>query len=190
MSLGAWIGAGLLGVAAWLGFAKSAQAAAPAGDLPPSDPVVQDSAPVAAGPLAYLAIVRQLNDELYGGFFDPALVMGVMQQESAFNPMAYRYEASRGEASYGLMQLLYSTARDRGFSGDPAGLYDPATNIALGMAQLKWSFDYLASRLGTVTEAQWLSSYNAGVGYVLRGGNRYGYVASVQSYRDAWRGVA
>jgi soluble lytic murein transglycosylase-like protein len=180
------LGLGLL-AAAFVLWRRSAEAAVTVpGDLS-ADPA-SPSVAVPAGPLGFLALVHQINQQQFGGWFDPALVMGVMQAESSFNPRAYRAEPQINDASYGLMQVLYSTAKDRGFSGAPEGLYDPATNIALGMAQLKWSFDYLSTYIGTPTEIQWLSSYNAGVGYVRNGGSRLLYATKVAGYRDGWRG--
>ena len=43
-----------------------------------------------------------------------------------------RFQSLIGDASYGLMQLLMSTARGLGYTGDANGLYDAATNIDLG----------------------------------------------------------
>lgn len=70
-----------------------------------------------------------------------AFVKGVIASESAFNPRAVRGEAHLGDASHGLMQLLYSTAKVVGYAGalpteddrqKLLGLYHPATNITLG----------------------------------------------------------
>lgn len=59
-------------------------------------------------------------------------IRAVIQTESSFNPAAYRAEPQIQDASYGLMQLLYRTAKGLGYTGTPEGLYDPATNIRLG----------------------------------------------------------
>lgn len=59
-------------------------------------------------------------------------VKAVIMTESSGNPDAYRAEPAIGDASYGLMQLLYRTAKGLGYTGDPSGLYDPDTNIQLG----------------------------------------------------------
>jgi soluble lytic murein transglycosylase-like protein len=67
-------------------------------------------------------------------------IKAVVMTESSGDPMAYREEPRLNDASYGLMQLLSSTARGLGYSGPVAGLYDPATNINLGtkyLAQLR-----------------------------------------------------
>lgn len=182
------LGLGLL-AAAFVLWRKNAEAAVTVpGDFS-TDPASPSMA-VPAGPLGFLALVHQINAEEFGGWFDPALVMGVMQAESSFNPRAYRYEGHLGEGSYGLMQLLESTARDRGLVGSPDQLYDPALNIRLGMRQLKWSYDYLAQRMGTFTELQWISSYNGGVGNVLKGWASQPYYSKVTSAAAQWRGAA
>ncbi len=87
---------------------------------------------------------------------DPALVLGLIRQESAFNPRA----RSRANAR-GLMQILPSTGRSlarkagiRGYSA--ARLYDPAVNITLGTR-------YLADQLERYgREDLALAAYNAG----------------------------
>lgn len=84
-------------------------------------------------------------------------IQAVIQVESSGNPKAYRAEPQINDASYGLMQLLYGTARALGFSGDPAGLYDPATNIDLGAKLL----GQLRAKYGDDFEAVY-SAYNSG----------------------------
>jgi len=59
-------------------------------------------------------------------------IQAVIETESSWNPQAYRAEPRINDASYGLMQLLYRTARGLGYTGQPDGLYDPETNINLG----------------------------------------------------------
>ncbi len=68
---------------------------------------------------------------------------GVIDTESSFNPNAFRAEPRINDASYGLMQLLYKTAKGLGYTGEPEGLYDPETNIDLGaklLGQLRAKF--------------------------------------------------
>jgi soluble lytic murein transglycosylase-like protein len=84
------------------------------------------------------------------------LIKAVIGQESGFDPNAYRAEPQINDASRGLMQVLLSTARGLGFTGDPQGLYDPATNVDLGAKLLKQNLD----RGGSVDSA--LSAYNGG----------------------------
>jgi soluble lytic murein transglycosylase-like protein len=74
-------------------------------------------------------------------------IQAIIDVESAWDPNAYREEPSIHDASYGLMQLLGSTARGLGFQDDLNGLYDPRTNIDLGtqlLAQLRhrWGDDF------------------------------------------------
>ena len=59
-------------------------------------------------------------------------IRAVIQTESSFDPQAYRAEPRINDASYGLMQLLSSTARGLGYTGTTDGLYDVDTNIRLG----------------------------------------------------------
>jgi soluble lytic murein transglycosylase-like protein len=103
----------------------------------------------------------------------PAIVAGVVAAESAFNPNAYRPEPTIGDGSRGLMQLLFRTARALGYTGAPAGLYDPATNVNLGAKHLRELYDTarLSGPLVTDFEA-WtraLSAYNAGFSTVRPG---------------------
>jgi hypothetical protein len=87
---------------------------------------------------------------------DPALVAAVVEQESDFDPLAYREEPHLGDASRGLMQLLYSTARGLGYNGPPDGLFDIETNLQLGSSFLR----HLLHRYGDQRSA--LAAYNAG----------------------------
>jgi soluble lytic murein transglycosylase-like protein len=107
-----------------------------------------------------------------GAGVDPALVKAHAAVESNFNPRAYRYEAPRptlpaGDASHGLMQLLYSTALHLGYQGarpttpdqqNLTGLYAPQANIQLG-AQL--IAENLAAAGGDADTA--IAAYNEGI---------------------------
>lgn len=105
--------------------------------------------PVGAQPLIVLA--KQVAGKVG---IDPALVCAIVEQESAWNPWAVRYEPeflaryvaplftnnkiSATEAwtrsmSWGLMQVMGQVAREVGFSDRfLAGLCDPQTNLAIG----------------------------------------------------------
>jgi len=79
--------------------------------------------------------------------------------ESALNPRAYRYEPAFWErylkdnpewkdrnpnevsASYGLMQLMFTTAHALGFDGSGEDLYNPVYNIELGAKLLRQLLD-------------------------------------------------
>jgi soluble lytic murein transglycosylase-like protein len=115
------------------------------------------------------------------------LVEAVVRTESSGNPRAYRAEAqfwvrylkgkpfyekygpARAAASYGLMQLMFSTARELGFRGEPEDLYDPETN-------LRWGCTLLADLIGWADgmEDHALGAYNAGKGgYRSEAAGRY-----------------
>lgn len=134
------------------------------------------------------ALVTNLNAGEFGSWFRVGDVVAVAEIESAFDPAAVREEPQIGDRSLGLMQVLTTTARDRGYSGTAAGLLDPIVNLRIGMRHLKWSHDYLARAFGRPpTAAEWIGSYNAGVGNVVhRGWWSAGYVAkwaeAVQRY--------
>jgi len=111
----------------------------------------------------------------------PALILGHIKQESAFNQKAYRAEPSIGDASIGLMQVLLGTAHEFSPNATEADMYDPAFNIDVGTA-------YIAKNLnrynGNVLDA--IAAYNAGTARKNSDGkyvNSQG-VTNVQSYVD------
>lgn len=93
---------------------------------------------------------------------DPAWVAAQIRAESAFMPRARSHADARG-----LMQLLPSTARQTAaklgiaYSGT-ASLYDPETNLVLGIAHLRHMLD----EYGVAYRA--IAAYNAGPGPVAR----------------------
>ena len=94
-----------------------------------------------------------------------SIAYGLIGQESGFNAQAIRqeptYRCARtgaiGDASYGLTQVLYCTAQDLGYTDAPTGLFDPATNLSLGLLLLG---RLLQSHGGDAGAA--LSAYNGG----------------------------
>lgn len=93
---------------------------------------------------------------------DPALIKAVMKAESNFNSRAFRREPfvrhlNGPDASYGLMQTLFTTARELGYSGAPEGLFNPETSIEFGTRYLKRQ---LIRYNGDPEKA--ISAYNAG----------------------------
>lgn len=122
------------------------------------------------------------------GWMPAAELLAFVEIESGFNPNAYRFEPRLNEASYGLMQVLASTGRDMGLQGAPEAMFDPATSLQIGISYSRWSWDYLMRRLGRdPTEIEWVGSYNAGVGNVLRGFTPHSYVRKWQLARDRWQ---
>lgn len=109
---------------------------------------------------------------------DPRLLRAVVSVESSWNPRAYRHEpkffdryvkgtpwmklwggdSRRLAASYGLGQLMYSTAVRAGFPRDrpPEDLYDPRVNLDLTARHLAG----LNHRFGNVRDVA--AAYNSG----------------------------
>jgi soluble lytic murein transglycosylase len=85
---------------------------------------------------------------------DPYVVMGLIRQESAFNPRATSSANARG-----LMQILPQTASRtrRGRAREARRLYDPAYNVRFGCRYLR---DLLKASEGSVERA--LAAYHAG----------------------------
>jgi hypothetical protein len=110
-------------------------------------------------------MAAQIADAANQHQLDPAIVAAVVEQESAFAPVAYREEPAIEDASYGLMQLLSRTAAWLGYGGTPDGLYDVATNLRLGCQYLAWLLDRYHGEVKAM-----LAAYNAGQGTVDRGG--------------------
>lgn len=85
---------------------------------------------------------------------DPALVMAVIQAESAYNPGALSPKNAQG-----LMQLIPATAQRFGVK-DP---WNPLENIKGGVAYLSWLLRHFAGNV------EWaVAAYNAGEGAVDR----------------------
>lgn len=125
-----------------------------------------------------------------GGYWQFRLpdLMAFCQIESGFRPRAYRFEPRLGEASYGLMQLLPSTARQFGFVGDGPELYDPLTNLLYGTSFAEWGWRRLYDRLGCCPpETQWVAGYNEGYGAAARGEPDPAYWAAWKAARDHWQ---
>src|ERR687896_339502 len=68
----------------------------------------------------------------------PVLVAAVIEQESGFDVHAFRAEPQIGDASRGLMQVLYGTAKWMGYEGDPEGLFDAETSLRYGCVYLRY----------------------------------------------------
>jgi soluble lytic murein transglycosylase-like protein len=118
----------------------------------------------------YLAIVNPLSVE-YG--IEPLWVFAMMFQESSFDE---RVVSSHG--AIGLMQLMPSTAKDV-FGVSKSELYDPETNIMLGvqyLAQLREGY------AGDLQKA--IIAYNQGVTNVNKGKYTTKYYLKVKKHYD------
>jgi soluble lytic murein transglycosylase-like protein len=110
---------------------------------------------------------------------DPALLRGLIRQESNFNP-----SAGSPAGAQGLCQLMPGTAAALGCTNP----LDPAQNIDAGAKYLRQQLDAFG---GDVTKA--LAAYNAGPGAVQRYGGvppyaeTQNYVRQVQAYADQYR---
>jgi soluble lytic murein transglycosylase-like protein len=136
------------------------------------------SAPVGAsgGEGAYKAEIDAAAAK-YG--IDPALLRGLIRQESNFDP-----NAGSPAGAQGLCQLMPGTAAALGCTNP----MDPAQNIDAGARYLRQQLDAFG---GDVTKA--LAAYNAGPGAVRRYGGvppyaeTQNYVRQVQAYADQYR---
>ena len=112
---------------------------------------------------------------------DPALLAGLVRQESNFNPTAGSPAGARG-----LTQLMPGTAAGLGV----ADVTDPVQSLEGGARYLA---QQLAAFGGDVTKA--LAAYNAGPGAVQRYGGvppyaeTQAYVQKVQAFAAAYRGT-
>ena len=112
---------------------------------------------------------------------DPALLAGLVRQESNFDPTAGSPAGARG-----LTQLMPATAASLGVTD----VTDPAQALEGGAKYLKQQLDAFG---GDVTKA--LAAYNAGPGAVQRFGGvppyaeTQNYVQKVQAFAAAYRGT-
>jgi soluble lytic murein transglycosylase-like protein len=157
--------------------ATSASFAAPAGGyaIPTSNAIPTGGAQTTP----YDALVTAAAQR-YG--IDPAILHGLIQQESGFNP-----GARSGAGALGLTQLMPGTASSLGVTNP----LDPAQSIDGGARYLREQLDAFG---GDVVKA--LAAYNAGPGAVQRYGGvppyaeTQGYVQKVLGYANAYRSAA
>ena len=86
-----------------------------------------------------------------------SFVHAVVKRESNYNPNA------KGGSALGLMQIKHATARSLGYTGDAAGLYDPATNLRYGVAYLAGAY---RTAQGNLSQAY--QYYNRGYYYAAK----------------------
>ena len=100
------------------------------------------------------SIVTEYADQFS---LDENLIRAVIWKESSGHPDAKRWEGEEYGYSRGLMGLLYTTAQQMGFTGEPEDLFDPEISIHYGTAYLRWQLDRYGQDLRKA-----LSAYNAG----------------------------
>ena len=128
-----------------------------------------------------------------GAGLDPTVVTALVLVESSGYTHSYRYEPEfwtgyladhpkwkdhnpmRVSASYGLMQILYVTAVERGYQGgDPEFLFVPRIGLRWGCKHLRWLLDRADGAIDVA-----LAAYNGGVG-----GNRLAGKLRNERYAD------
>ena len=118
---------------------------------------------------------------------DPILVEAIVVQESAGNTDGFRFEKvfynrllkgkpewdgqnpRRISSSYGLMQIMYPVAVERGYpkTQPPEGLFVPEVGLEYGCRHLRWLTNWADTFTSTTSEARRgavLASYNGGRG--------------------------
>jgi soluble lytic murein transglycosylase-like protein len=130
---------------------------------------------------AGIPFAAQITTAARNNGIDPALLAGLVRQESNFNPIAASPAGARG-----LTQLMPGTAAGLGVTD----VTDPAQALDGGARYLRQQLDAFG---GDVTKA--LAAYNAGPAAVQRYGGvppyaeTQGYVQKVQAFAAAYRGT-
>jgi soluble lytic murein transglycosylase-like protein len=93
------------------------------------------------------------------------LTKAIIAQESSFDPKAFRVEPKINDASRGLMQILYRTAKGVGYAGNSQDLFDPKINIVYGQ---KYLIAQLKRYPASLEDA--ISAYNGGHALKLKSG--------------------
>lgn len=106
---------------------------------------------------------------------DPQLIFATIMTESEGNPEAYRYEPHIDDASFGLGQILYTTATNLGFTGSPEDIYRPEIAIDLIGKYHKNTID----TYGQLTPERMTIVYNTGQ---LFGYPTYGHISRFKEW--------
>lgn len=144
------------------------------------------TSPVAPQPLTRTWFGSEIAAAAGQFHLPPRLVEALVLKESSGQTDAFRFEPGfwrrymakvdpwRGQnprrvsSSYGLLQIMFITAAERGYPGEPEGLFAPAVGLEWGCRQLRYLLDWAATF--PVSPARRLRSalaaYNGG-----RGGN-------------------
>ena len=82
------------------------------------------------------------------------VVRALIWTESSGDPNA---ESEKG--AKGLMGILYPTAQEMGFAGEPDELFDPNTNLYYGGKYLRWQLDRYGQDLQKALTAYYAGTY-------------------------------
>ncbi len=133
---------------------------------------------------------------------DPLLLEAISFQESSWRADAFRYEPEfyerylkdserwthaiprRISSSYGLFQIMYTTALDHGFRDEPEVLFIPSTNVKMACKVLNGLFNWSGDRI-----EQALAAYNGGKGN-WRAAGPTNYARSVMKHYERLKGEA
>ncbi len=158
------------------GFSSALQAAEAAGGA--MGATATTPAPATGGPVSGVAYASEINAAATKYGLDPALLAGLVKQESGFNP-----NATSSAGAKGLTQLMPATARSLGVTDAT----DPAQALDGGAKYLRQMLDQFGG-----DERLALAAYNAGPGAVTRFGGippyaeTKAYVEKVLANRDAF----
>lgn len=105
----------------------------------------------------------KIIDGMALGYGIPApLIKAVIAKESSFNPRAMKSEPHLKDASRGLMQVLYRTAKNLGFTGEAEKLYQPDISIMYGTKLLAENIKRSKNAKIPNPVANAIAAYNAG----------------------------
>lgn len=133
-----------------------------------------------------LAIADKVNADYFGNWFLRSSIMAFVEVESEFDAEAIRHEPS-GVTSYGLMQVLDSTAAGLGLTGSPEQMFDPLYGLFYGMKYAASGWNYLTTHFGRPpTLVEWSEGYNEGYGAAAQGRADTGYSDKWIAARERW----
>src|SRR4030042_291430 len=130
--------------------------------------------------IQYLDVMRAIKKRYGFEHIPDGLTLATIETESSFSPDAIREEPAINDASRGLMQILYGTAKQVGFTGNPDDLFDPEINIRFGTAYQAW----LYKRYGDWNAV--IHAYNEGPGNYDKGKRVQTYYGRVFARWTKW----
>ena len=131
--------------------------------------------------IQYYDLIRSVKRRWGWDFVPDGLTLATIDTESSFQADAIKEEAN--DNSYGLMQILYGTARDMGFQGDPEDLLDPEINIRFGTAYQVWLYNRFKDWDAVI------HAYNEGPGNYEKGKRVPTYYGRVKARWIKWEGL-